>query len=562
MDYKVELRITITLRKKCLNLFSKCEEFENPRKLRGFVSVKELHLVLECIEPSESIEWNGLMNKLLNKVGPSKEPLLIDLLDALAVVYENDTKGPLFIELKKEIRLELAENEGQEREQKTYQKLVDATDVSDASPDLRQLAEQWIEAANNNLDELSLRITLAVFNGTSFEVIERAKADLLSSLQELSPKTEVSAGEPVAGQMMRRVLAAGARETEGQPPDWRRVVELDRPELAVEALTYVWQLNRESEWRRKLMDWLTKHAANNPADVRIRTALAVGRLAVKDYRFVRDNLLSQWLRKDHPQYRTAIGMALGVVVREEKMTAEVQNLLYGWTHSGESLEKWAAMRAYIYVGPYCQPASEPILRWREIAESELLAVDVEIEGRIFRLNNPLHMSLADAVVKFFFSVSQLAPEERRRQLEGILEALKSWVAAKDDRIGLGTFMFSTLGHLLGPVSADDQTDNAPVLLEFIQDQPAANGYRTQLAQLFELSMRTGVAIVEARNILCNWLRWVDGQKSNSEVNETRLRILLRDIVTADNSGKVRGKLIASLRSCGRSRTAERLLGAL
>jgi hypothetical protein len=337
---------------------------------------------------------------------------------------------------------------------------------------------------------------------------------------------------------------------------------LDKPELAVEALNYVWQLNRETEWRKKLMAWLTKYAANNPADVRIRTALAVGRLAIKDYRFVRDNLLTPWLQKDHPQYRTAIGMALGVLVRDEKMTSEVQNLLYAWAHSGEPLKKWAAMRAYIYVGPYCQPASEPILRWREIAESEHAALDFEIEGTTFRLSNPLHMSLADAVVKFFFSVGQLKPEERRQCLEGILEALTSWVTAKDDRIGLGIFMFLTLGHLMGPASADNEADNAPVLLGLIEDKPTAKGYRTQLAKLFELSMRTGVAIVEARDILCNWLRWAESEKTNSEANETRLQILLQDILTADNSGKVRGKLVASLRSCGRNRTAERLLGAM
>jgi hypothetical protein len=569
-DYKIELTISQELRKDCVELFKKCAEFVNPPKLIAFTeSIKKLELVTKYIPRSEKLDYNELINELLRNGKTLSEPALFDLLDALAFEYQEDWKGKRCKELKEAISNELLLTEKTEtpEQEKDYLRLVEDRATGDGRG-ADESAKRWIEEAGDNLDELALRITLAVFNGTAFEVIERAKGELLKMLQELvppPPPPDPEKPQPVVPHvpLMRRLEKAGAKETEGKPPDWRRVVELERPELADKALIYVWQLNRETEWRKKLIEWLTNHAAERPADVRNRAAVAVGSLAIKDYRFVREKLLKAWARKNDPQFRTAVGMALGVLVREESLRAEVQGLLREWSGSTEEAQRWAAMRAYIYVGAYCRPPGEAIARWREIAASEDVAVYIPVSADEYvRLNNPLHMSLMDAMDRFFSGVRMLPEEERRAVFGGVLGELKEWIAANNDGAWLGLFTFTTLGDLRVSAGVNGESDNAPVLLQLVEEGPAESEYRSQLAGLFELAMRNGATITAARKLLCTWLDWADGPQGDSQLYEARIRTLFKEIIAADKGGRVRGKLAACLRDCGRNRTAQRILAGL
>lgn len=570
-DYKLELKLSQVLRIECIKLFKECKEFETPSDLRTFASVTQLTLVVECIPSQAELKYNELMlNLLRTRNKTSSEPALFDLLDALAVEYQEDLRGKRFKELKEEIRIALIHTENSEQEKDYLQLVEDSVPNEERGAD--ESARRWIEEAGDNLDELSLRITLAVFSGTAFEVIERAKDELLKMLQELvppPPPPDPANPPPVVPHvpLMRRLEKAGAKESEGRPPDWERVVELERPELAGEAIVYVWQLNRETRWRQKLIQWLTNHVAGRASEVRTRAAVAVGRLAVKDYRFVRNKLLNDWVEKNDSQFRTAIGMALGVLMREENLRAEVQGLLRGWSESGDENEKWAAMRAYIYVGAFCHPPGEAIARWRKIAASEHVALFIKItESEAVRLNNPLHMSLMDAMVRFFVGVALLPEEERRTIFGGILGELKQWIAVNDDGAWLGLFMFTTLGQLMLGTGADGEPDGAPVLLQLVEDGPDQTEYRSQLAGLLELAMHNAATIIEAEELLCTWLGWADGLEDDSQLYETRIRTLFKDIIAkdviADGGGRMRGKLAACLRDCGRNRTAQRILSDL
>jgi hypothetical protein len=566
-NYKVELKISFELRKGCVDLFKQCDELSSPPKLRAFASITELALVADHIPISEKLEYNELINELLKNGRSPVEPALLDLLDALARQYQENWRGGKFKELKEEIRSALLQAGNPEQEKDYLQLIEDSAPSGGRGAD--KSAKRWIEEAGNNLDELALRITLAVFNGTAFEAIERAKNELLEMLREIMPPPPPPPNPenppPVVPHvpLMRRLEKAGAKETEGKPPDWRRVIELEKPELAGEAIVYVWQLNRETKWRQKLIEWLTNHAAGRPADVRTRAAVAVGRLAVKDYRFVRDRLLNDWVRKNSSQFRTAIGMVLGVLVREEHLTAEVQSLLREWSESTEEDKRWAAMRAYIYVGAYCQPPGEVIARWREIAASEPVAILIPIsETEAVRLNNPLHMSLMDAMVRFCVSVALLPEEERRSIFGSMLRELKEWIAADDDGAWLGLFMFTTLGQLMVGTGENRKSDGAPVLLQLVEAGPDETEYRSQLAGLLELAMRNGSTIIEAQELLCAWLGWADAPQDKSQLYETRIQTLFKDIIAADGGGRMRGKLAACLRDCGRNRTAQRILSSL
>lgn len=564
------MEITDDLRDQCKELFGQCVELTSRANLTGFVGVAELSVVRTCLPDTGEVVFDIFISQLLVAGRPPRKPALFDLLDALARRYK-DHRADTCNQLKEKIREALLTNE---RREKDYQQQVAVISGASEAKGGEERAAQWIEEAGDDLDERALRITLAVFHGTTFETIERAKNDLLEAFQELvppppppppaAPDTQVPAPPaPPYVPLMRRLKKAGAYETDGEAPEWKKVVQLKEPELASEVLVHVWQLYREPKWRQKLIGWLTSYVNGRPADVRSRAAVAAGVLAVKDYRFVRENLFDLWVKGDDAQYRTAIGMALGVLVQKEAWAGEVQSLLRKWSESPEQAERWAALRGYMYVGAYCQPVSDVIARWRAIAASEYAAILIQVtEDKALQLNNPIHMSLMDAMVRFFVSVAHLPEEKKRPLFTGILEGLKKWVADAKADAGLGLFMFTTLGRLI--VGGDGESDGAPVLLQLVSDGSTedGSGYRSHLAGIFELMMRNGVTITEARDLLCDWLGWVDGLPEISPSYESRLRTLFEEIIAADTSGRMRGKLRVCLRDCGRKPVVERILSEL
>jgi hypothetical protein len=565
MGYVIEIKTEV--RDRCVQLFGLFDELRTPDSLRVFASTEELLWVRKCVPNSNEISHERLINDLLRAGRSFLEPALFDLLNALAERYRGDFKAQHCEELKEELRKAIPQPEDSEQT-KDYQKLVKGSASSDDG-DVAEQAERWIEAASDNLDDLALRITLTVFNGTSFEEIEKAHSDLLESLQELlPPPPEVEHPSPPAipARLMRRLKEAGAKETDSKLRNGKKVIELDKPELfASEAINYVWQQYREKKWRQKLMEWLTSYAAGRRLDVRTRAAVTAGRLAIKDYHYVKDNLLNLWIRADNrqPEYRTAIGMALGVLVREERWTDEVQDLLRRWSQSDDQAERWAAARAYIYVGAYCRSVSKVIAGWRAVAASEQIFADIPISGNIsVRLTNPLHMSLVDAMMRFFINIAQRPEEEKRPLFEGVLEGLKKWIADDEADAGLGLFMFTILGQVNVIPDRDEETASPPALLQLVEVAPARTDYRKQLAGLFGLIIRNGTTIIEAREVLCAWLGWVNSLQTGAQLYESRIRTLLTDIIAADESGRMRGKLTACLRDCGRNRVIERVLAAL
>lgn len=575
MAYKVfAFAISFELREECLQLFRDFDEFNNPDKLRAFTTIGGLEIVNSCILPSNDLDYTMLFTKLMTTGKSSSEPALFDLLDALARHYPHEElRQQRCQDLKEKLRKELLQA-GNQEQAKDYEQLVESSTAGDGRcvDEGDGLAAQWIDAAGDNWDELALRITLAVFNGTTFAFIERAKNDLFESLVQLVSPSTINDPPAVVAHvpLMRRLQNAGARETAGTPPSWKRIIELrkGKAEFVSEAIGYIWQQYQETKWRNALIEWLTSYAVEESADVRTRVAVAVGILAIQDYRFVKNKLLDRWVEasgedtRKAGQYRMAIGMALGVLVREENLAGEVQNLVRTWSQSKDRAERWAAVRAYIYVGSHVRPISEVIERWREIAALEYRAVGVEdLRERFIRLN-PLHISLMDAMMRFFLYVTEQPDEQRRSHFTGILEGLKKWLAQNEPDAGIGLFMFSALGRLMFNAVGTQETDSPPMLLQLVEEQPDQTEYRTQLAEVFERVMSNGDTIMEARDLLCTWLGWINSLQNNSQAYETRVQYLLREIIAADKSGRMRGKLTACLRDCGRNRAIDRIISDL
>lgn len=577
MYYRAELNISQELRMNCIGLFNECDEFSNASVLRSFARNSQLALAEKWLPRAEVLDCEIVFVNLLRYGRSWSEPVLLDLLSALALKYPGDWREDKCRELRDGVRNALLQTETREQEG-DYPQLVKDSAAGDGRAGAKS-AESWIEEAGDNLDELALRISLAVFRGTTFDTIEAAKDDLLKMLQELVPPPPPPDPEapppppPPYVPLMRRLQKAGAFETEAKPPDWERVVELKEP-VANEVITYVWHFYREAKWRQKLMEWLTIYAAGHRADVRNRAAVAAGILAINDYRFVRDKLLAGWVQAEvnKSQYRNAIGMALGVLVQKEGRVAEVQSLLRGWSRSPNPAERWAALRAYIYVGASCRPVKEVIAGWRDIAAfaistSESVTIFIKdsghegVEHRVVQLK-PMLMSLMDAMMRFFVSIAQMPTEEKRPHFASILEGLKEWIGDNRADARLGLFMFTTLGQLVVGAADDAEADGAPVLLQLMSDGPDETGYRSQLAGLFELTMRKADTIIEARELLCAWIGWANGLQGESRLLESRIRALFEEIIAADSSGRARGKLAAFLRDCGRNRVAQRLLSEL
>lgn len=560
----IEVTISAELRDGCVSLFGNLKECSTPENLTAFAAVKELELVKLCVPTSSELVYNELIKRLMSVGRSFTEPALFILLDALARKYQGLVEEKECLNLIESLKTELAKSATFEQA-KDYERLVVRNAPNDLSG-IDKLAEQWIEEAGNNPDELALRITLSVFNGTTFEMIEKIKNDLLERLQQIAPQVKLFTLIPTASQipLMRRLEKAGARETDGKPPDWRKVIVLDKQEIAGAAISYVWRLNRETKWRQVLVEWLTKYAAGHAVHIRTRAAVAAGILAIKDYRFVRDHMLDRWVRENNAEYRMAVGMALGVIAREEHLAEETQNLLQQWSESDRLDERWVAVRAYIYVGQYCRPVSKVITRWREIADSESDSSYIVLSSfeppKI--LNSPLYMSLMDAMMRFFYYVAQQPTEEKRSIYTGILEGLHNWIADDKRDAWLGLFMFFMIGDMHIISDEQENADNPPLLLQLMDEQPSQTEYRKQLAALLELLMRKGATIVDAKRLLSSWLGWVNGLQRSSPLYETVIQTLMKDMIAADSSGRIRGKLAACLRDCGRNRTAQRILATL
>jgi len=544
----IGLVISVDLRQMCLSLFCDLKEFKDPESLITFVRNNHLTIVLRHLPRQAELILDKVIDRLMEWGKSPQRPALLELIIELEKTYQGEHQAEECKNCRKSLESWLVSAPRFDQVH-DYEALVTTTPKQ--APRVSKSAEQWIDECGTDLDELALRITLCVFNGTTFEVIENAKNRLLALLQEThksSAGSTATAPPPVS--VMRRLMKAGAEESDARPPDWKRVILLNKPAIATEALTYVWRMNRETEWRKNFITWLTEHAEeNNPADVRMRAGIAAGRLALKDYGYVRDHLFKRWVKINTRALRMALGMALGVVAREETLTSEVQRQLLIWSHSDRLDERWAAMRAYIFAGAFVKPTSEVMTAWRHIYNSEPAVVQVELGGYTFQGPNPLHMSLVDAIMRFFVVVSELPPKQRESVLSGIVEGLNNWVFARQPDAELGLVSFLLLARLVARSDDKSEAIAAPVLLQQIDPENKQSKYRQQLTQFLANGFRSTSIIRQTNEVICEWLKWINELPAASGPYEQRIHALMADLIASDSTQRMTGKLMSCLRSC-------------
>lgn len=504
----------------------------------------------------------------------------------------------------------------------------------------KDTGQKWMEAAGDDPEAWAFRIALAVFNGASFTAFDAALKLLVERLAPPPPpeppkpprrksKDDEDDEEPpdeeppapqrpiVPAQRSRLLRAVGAELVEVpasidpetgitrvlyQQPDGAQapqatveVVRLKNGELPFTALRFVWK--EIYEWREQLVGWLDELVVRGSSEVRLRAATAAGLLAVADFGGVKQQLLTRWLDDTHPplndttqrqrdrssRYRDAISQTLGVVMWEGRRSEEVRALLKVWATAKEPHRRWAALRAYIWVGPYLA-MGEAMRQWKQIARDEPEKLFVIATGKQLKqqalindklievtypelkwkklisksdkvvriVDNPLYHSLVDAIA-VFFQYGLLYPERARIIFEGTLITLKEWV---DEVEGLGVKpalaadsgasgatevrystehlkpmrIFLTLFQLYQP---NDQERAAwpPTLLELVEPG-AQNSYRKALAALLYKALRLEPY---RKQIVAGLQDWIERAERDRRL-VLRLKAVLADLIAADRSG--------------------------
>lgn len=398
----------------------------------------------------------------------------------------------------------------------------------------------WIAGVNEKPDEWAFRVALAVFNGSPWDSCMEAALDLAKRVPPSSSIPSESAPTSPETPLLRnplRLLQEAGAELVSRPTF--RIVKFKKPQFARVVLDYVWD---EYTRREILIEWLTGLVVSPDINKRLGAAIAAGLLMLTNFDSIRRRLLLNWAGAESERsfHRAAIGRSLGVVAEEGSRLTEVRNLLNNWSVSSEKPLRWAAARAYIYVGGLC-PIDEVIANWREIAEAEDYSVVAVRFGDFYGASiNPLHVSLLDAMERFFLSITENSEIWQTGFAEGLAgfkrwsddEELAATLALPADEnygrqtvFGFGLLMFIKLARILLP-GKSDSFSGVPVLLTLVDVNSPSSPYRQSVSELFARMLRDPTTQPIALDLLRSWLESVERDPQY----EPQMRVVLDDLL--------------------------------
>jgi hypothetical protein len=126
--------------------------------------------------------------------------------------------------------------------------------------------------------------------------------------------------------------------------DRRPQIRLREPTVAGALLDLVW--NEYDEAREPLLAWLRDLCRSREETVRVRAALAVGRLASLDFDHLRNRVLDMWGASADVRDQRAAAWALEGVVLEGTARTQALELVGTWSRSGAPRKIAVAVRAY------------------------------------------------------------------------------------------------------------------------------------------------------------------------------------------------------------------------
>jgi hypothetical protein len=548
------MKLTVNLQTACVRVLIHCREFKDRHTLEPLFSIEPLTkyphaLPLDVRSQIDLVEI--VIHNLVTYSGTRGEAFL-DLLNVLRDKREqaqpewNELDGLCkqvsfyLSSLATEQDPTLPENRNRESETKELREAIQNYHLEADrrhAPELN--TEEWLAQVNGNHYEWAFRIALSVFNGAPWDLCVETALDLARRVAALEPPLpEPSNKEPAPPVAPNPLKLLASVQGELVNSGTFRAVRTKQPELARQVLNYVWD---EYTRRELLIDWLSDLVVSRNSIKRIRGSIAAGLLMLNNFDSVQRRLLNRWAQGDDPKCRQAIGRALSLVAEEGSLLPEVRRLLRSWACSPEQSRRWAAARAYIFVGARC-PIEEVISQWKVIANAEDIGTATITFGSFqWIFVNPLHISLLDAMERFFLSVAEIPEIRNTTFIEGVL-GFKRWSDEEQQAnsegdndsqdnhltIGLGLLMLIKLArmNLAGEGAESSWT---PILLTLFDSENSNSLYTQSLVEIFDQLLLDPASQPTALDLLHNWVSRVE---KNPQF-EVQMRRFLTNLLERD-----------------------------
>lgn len=193
----------------------------------------------------------------------------------------------------------------------------------------------WFEA-QQNLKQRLFMITLAVLNGSSYQVVKEASRDLISlvnpPLDEENNRFEVvdeifdSRSELI--EQVKAHLERGLENAEYGSSSVELIV-LNNSQYQPAVLSYIW--HEYDNLRIPLLAWLLKLGKSPTRDIRIKVAAAIGYLSQQDFSLIRRQILLNWANCSDKNAQISAAIALTVPVWNGVLVSEILGLLHHWS---------------------------------------------------------------------------------------------------------------------------------------------------------------------------------------------------------------------------------------
>ena len=391
--------------------------------------------------------------------------------------------------------------------------------------DLDELIEPWLFDVWDDLDEVTFRIALAVFNGTNYEDIYAAGKYLLKLVK---PPTRNKDGEiikedneiiePFNPQKVARLRLkrAGAKRvsrivvSEYSTSATIEVVELENSKFTSQTLRFIWR--EIIDWREPLLDWLSVYSIHRSFGLKIRAAAAISSLAGVEFDVIVKRIFKPWAldNLENSNYRRKVYQALtntlGVSVWDDNQQENIMGLLTDWVDNNNIFVKWAAARCYSSVG--LRYPKTAIKQWQKMLskmdkisleltdEMALRFVMTSDKGYIQDFMNTINMqrrfyqSVVDAIMNLFYRAIEF-PNRLQPVFEQALEALYDWTLEEEEdkkKNPLTLLLFILIMYIRVPDENNNKEEDWPPAVLFIVNTQKDSSYRRIVAEMLHRTL--------------------------------------------------------------------------
>ncbi|GEM_PF-2321470 len=408
-----------------------------------------------------------------------------------------------------------AQAPGREADEKVQDSEVDVLALS-----LSAKVESWFESHQDS-EQRILMITLAVLNGSNYQVAIEASTRLKCLIYPLSDREE-SLASGVVQTTTRRTkrleevyahLEDGYENKEYGQDRIKRVI-FDEPDLQSAVLQYIWE--EEDVYCNPILTWIEELGSHSSFEIRIVAAAVAGELSSYTFGAVKDKVFLPWAESDKPSIQRLAALALSVPAYNERQDVSQQalKLISHWSSLTNSPKlRWTAIVAYgTYVG----------LRFPKLALDKLYEAVQSDDGRFFSI-------IAESVVNLFETSKFISSQNVI-----VLTALEKWTeqAPKTPTHRLGSLIFIGIMHE-SKISVPSNNKQIPTLLFLSTEFQEHEDLVIRLLQrVLNLKLTRSVALDESQR----WLKFANGDRS---LCKTMGRILFKICKTGNDRERER-----------------------